>query len=132
MKAHEELFFLVKNNRELLRNLLPREDADRVMSDVDACLSLGPDEGAVRLRRLLQRYKPVRKWLEEELYGESERLRSQLPGYPKVPLLRYVCPCRECGYEKLFSQAPDPLPLCPEHEEPLVIAEEKGLGRECA
>ena len=126
----ERLFWLVEHNREHLRSLLPEEEADRVIAEVEEYLSSGP-EAAVKLRRLLQKYEPVREWLDEALYGDSERYFS-LGGDSEIPPLSYVCPCRGCDYGKIFPQVPDPAPVCPAHGVPLVLSEEKGFGRECS
>lgn len=137
-EVQDKLFRLVRENRDQLRRLLPREEADRVMLEVDRLLEEGP-EAAVRLRLLLQDYEPVKAWLTLSLFWEEGQRFSLLRQYisiiddPDVSSLRYVCPCRGCDYEEKRLRERNPPPLCPEHkaELVLVLVGEEAQKRDC-
>ncbi len=131
-EVQDKLFRLVKENRDQLRRLLPREEADRVMLEVDRLLEEGP-EAAVRLRLFLQDYEPVKAWLNWLLFREDQRISLPPPGPHDVELLRYVCPCRGCDYEEERLRERNPPPLCPKHkvELVLVLVGEEAQKRDC-
>ncbi len=130
-EVQDKLFRLVKENRDQLRRLLPREEADRVMLEVDRLLEEGP-EAAVRLRLLLQDYEPAKAWLDRSLFREDQRY-SRPPGTPDVVPLRYVCPCQGCDYEEELLRERNPPPFCPKHkaELVLVLVGEEAQKRDC-
>lgn len=130
-EVQDKLFRLVRENRDQLRRLLPREEADRVMLEVDRLLE-GGAVAAVRLRRLLQNYEPVKAWLDRSLFREDQRIYSP-PGPRQVESFRYVCPCRGCDYEEERLRERNPPPLCPKHkvELVLVLVGEEAQKRDC-